>query len=276
LDHVTGLTKYCLFYKFVVFCKAGDVIQNPVTTDGDPAIELVVNVISSPNTIKPESTATFSFVCINVCKICLFYKFVVFFKAGDLIQNPEAERDWLIAHGYQEDPNHMNDKTGVPILQSAILSNEVDVVRYLLAQPGIDVNMVRQNPSGDTHITPLSCAVHSDYRQRPSATMTTLLLAAPKIDVNKNAPLVAAAGFENPEVVKLLLDAPGIDVNCQSPKGTTPLQRAFLHGLDANVALLLSHPCLRQYQVVREDNARHQLHCVRWPPSKLERAQQPP
>ena len=140
-----------------------------------------------------------------------------------------------------------------------------EVVKLLLAAPGIDINMADKDGE-----TPLYCAA-----ERGHAECVKLLLAAPDIDtsdwpsitiavlkndgntlkqliqsgnnVNKadkdGRPLLYwAARYGHAECVKLLLAAPGIDVNKADKDGRTPLYWAAECGHADCVKLLLEHP----------------------------------
>ena len=126
----------------------------------------------------------------------------------------------------------------VDCLGLAAENGHAEIVKGLLAIPGIDVN------HSDTW-TPLAHAADNGH-----AEVARLLLAAPGIDVNMWMPLEKAAAEGHLEIVKLLLNAPGIDVNMGSEvfgsmerdRFHTPLKYAAIGGHTEMVKLLLAAP----------------------------------
>ena len=120
-------------------------------------------------------------------------------------------------------PNSATKSSETPLCMAA-REGHAEVVKLLLAAPGIDVN--KAYAAG---WTPLSWAAREGH-----AEVVKLLLAAPGIDVNKAdaagwTPLYHAAWGGHAEVVKLLLAAPGIDVNKTDVDGWTPLKTALVN-----------------------------------------------
>ena len=170
------------------------------------------------------------------------------------------------------------------VLLGAAKNGHSEVVKLLLAVPGIDVNKegrVWYISDDDRDSIPLERAAENGH-----AEVVKLLLAAPGIDVNKHYPLEKAAENGHAEVVKLLLAAPGIDVNlggllaeaaknghaevvklllaapgidvnkecedwynseddCEDDHGSTPLERAAENGHTEVVKLLLAVPGIK-------------------------------
>ena len=128
------------------------------------------------------------------------------------------------------------------VLLGAAKNGHSEVVKLLLAAPGIDVNLG---------------GLLAEAAKNGHAEVVKLLLAAPGIDVNKGEPLTKAAENGHAEVVKLLLAAPGIDVNkecedwynseddCEDGHGSTPLERAAENGHTEVVKLLLAVPGIK-------------------------------
>ena len=137
----------------------------------------------------------------------------------------------------------------------AVLVGHPEIVKLLLAVPGIDVNeddpLGRAASIGHTEVVKLLLAAPGidvnesralfDAAERGHTEMVKLLLAAPGIDVNERTPLARAACNGHTEVVKLLLAAPGIDVNKEHYFGR-PLTKAAQKGHTEIVKLLLAAP----------------------------------
>ena len=97
------------------------------------------------------------------------------------------------------------------VLLGAAKNGHLEIVKLLLAVPGIDVNKECKDwyiSEDDRSSTPLERAAENGHTE-----VVRLLLAIPGIDVNENYPLEKAAKNGHAEVVKLLLAAPGIEVN---------------------------------------------------------------
>lgn len=90
----------------------------------------------------------------------------------------------------------------IGILEAATRITHTSMVRFLLSQPGIDVNLV------------------SDY----------------------STPLIEAVQVGGVDCVRLLLDMPEIDVNLGSKTSLTPLMWSAILGHVDEVRLLLAHP----------------------------------
>ncbi|KAL4813534.1 ankyrin repeat-containing domain protein [Aspergillus spinulosporus] len=127
------------------------------------------------------------------------------------------------------------DSGGRSPLHWAILNNSLDVVRFLLDQKDIDVNMPAPRWS---HYTPLMLAVYGydDY--------VSMLLAHPKIDVNFANPegataLILAARHGATRAARLLLAHPDIKINYADSSGSTALTIAAENGYYDLVEALL-------------------------------------
>lgn len=141
----------------------------------------------------------------------------------------------------------MND---YDVLLGAAKNGHPEIVKLLLAVPGIDVNKECKDwhISVDDHrSTPLERAAKNGHTE-----VVRLLLAIPGIEVNKHCPLMFAARNGHAEVVKLLLAAPGIDVNLGSPLAEaienkhTEVVRLLLvaPGIDVNLGALLAEAAM--------------------------------
>ena len=126
---------------------------------------------------------------------------------------------------------------GTPLCFAAY-HGQADIVRELLSEPGIDINLAFENGS-----TPLYLAAQQGHVE-----VVKLLLAASGIKVNLATevgatPLCVAAEEGRVEVVKLLLAAPGININtATSDDRTTPLGIAAYSGYEDIVGVLLDAP----------------------------------
>jgi ankyrin repeat protein len=129
------------------------------------------------------------------------------------------------------------DGDGEAPLSEACEHGREAVVRLLLAHPGIDVN------ARDGQALRVSCLNGREAVVR-------LLLAHPGIQVNayNGEALRVACEWGHEAVVRLLLAHPGIDVNAKDNamdgdgRRTPPLIRACYNGHEAVVRLLLAHP----------------------------------
>ena len=127
---------------------------------------------------------------------------------------------------------------GRSTLHRAIVSGDIQVVRILLEEPGI--NLQTPDPAKDNY-TPLMLAAslsHSDILQA--------LLQKSNIDVNlhsgsyKHTALTLAAGNGEITIVRQLLSHPDIDVNKRN-KWCTPLTEAAVADFFPIVEMLLDH-----------------------------------
>ena len=129
-------------------------------------------------------------------------------------------------------------------------SGHLDVIDWLLAQPGIDVNLV----TGDS--TALISACHAgNYR------IVRQLVRTPGINLNwqNNAGYTAAhcAAINSASCVATLAEVAGIDWNVKDNKGRTPLFKALQHG---NTALetILDNPSVNY--LVRDNHGNTLAH----------------
>ena len=131
-----------------------------------------------------------------------------------------------------------------PLIISAAKGNW-EVVKALLAAPGIDIN--KANHKGRTAIT---MAAFDDHIE-----VVRALLAAPGIDINKAdteygmTAIMCAGSFGYIEVVRALLAAPGIDVNKADKDGWTALLWASQKRHHEVVRALLAAPGIVVNQV---------------------------
>ena len=122
-------------------------------------------------------------------------------------------------------------------------TEQLKAVVTALIDRGADVNVTSEDG-----FTPLYLSL-----QGPSTEITRLLVergANPNLACSGRTPLVQAAGWSEPEDVRLLLDA-GADIDWQDAEGDTALMYAVGNGREENVEALLEwHPNvnLRNYQ----------------------------
>lgn len=137
------------------------------------------------------------------------------------------------------DPN-LACQRSTTALHRAIEGNYVDVVRYLLNAPKIEVNAISTIRGG---YTPLMLAV--SYQR---ADMVPMILQTPGLDINLDAgheqarstALSLAARYENAQIVRQILDHPAVDVN-KRDGWCTPLTHAARNGCLSVVEVLLDH-----------------------------------
>jgi ankyrin repeat protein/nucleoside phosphorylase len=110
-------------------------------------------------------------------------------------------------------------------LKLAAVEGNTKLVKFLLAQDGIDINL------GE----PLSWAVNEGHEE-----VVKLLLAQDGIDINLGKPLSWAVKGGHEEVVKLLLAQDGIEINFKDYNNQTPILIAAENGHTEVVKLLLA------------------------------------
>ncbi len=135
------------------------------------------------------------------------------------------------------------DKDGNTALIVAVKREHTAIVDLLLAAPGIDINA--KDRLGDTA---LIVAVKRGTRSRAPTAIVDLLLAAPGIDIDVNAEgsqpvdwtaLTWAASEGHADIVRRLLAA-GADVDAKTNNGATALMWAASEGHAAMVRQLLA------------------------------------
>lgn len=154
------------------------------------------------------------------------------------------------------------NKSGFPALVLAVSRWHENIVKFLLKQPGIDVNTNNNDrlklflKSGNADIEegwailsresdtwpPIAIAAHNGHENILKA-----LLKVPGINVNatnlKGSTALSFAtqqGFEN--IIEILLQAPGINVNVQNSNRVNVLMLACAKGYEHIVKLLLQAP----------------------------------
>lgn len=167
------------------------------------------------------------------------------------------------------------DEQGETALILAATRGHKSIVKFLLTAPSIKINL--QNHSGETafmlavwlghyeicqmlmHVPGLNVNIQDKYGftallyacdRRPPETekIVKLLLFHKDISVNisnnigSTALMLAAARFEETNVLEQLLLHPNIDVNAQNNVGGTALTNAILNGRENSVKLLLKVP----------------------------------
>jgi len=143
------------------------------------------------------------------------------------------------------DANWFDNSNGYHGLLFASEMGHVEIVKLLLSQPGIKVNMSHkaEGSGGDTPLLRAALFGHIE--------VVKALLTNPDIDVNaKNAmgqfALYEACGLGYKETVFMLLAHPRIDVNLSNEptkeEGSTSLSAAASQGHADVVSALLAHP----------------------------------
>lgn len=138
------------------------------------------------------------------------------------------------------------DESGLTPLSAAAARGCTEIVRMLLACPGVDVN------SRDEHgATPLFLAASSACDDESSLeAVVSMLLAIPNIDADirvppdNTTPLIAASKHGHSGLCTLLLSHPSVDINAQTKAGITPLISAIQSGHPTTVSTLLTHPAI--------------------------------
>ena len=146
---------------------------------------------------------------------------------------------------------NLSDEAGFTALLAACQSGHSDVVRCLLAQPGIGVSHAERSGSTALH---LACYYgHTEivralvaWRAPPSDGAA----AAAAVDINCTnregfTPLIAACQTGRLPAVECLLAAPDIDVNLASTNGQSALIAAAHYGHYEIVERLLAKPAIR-------------------------------
>lgn len=127
---------------------------------------------------------------------------------------------------------------GGTALQRAVESNRVEVVRYLLTLPELDVNE-NENTSQWTPL--LAAAIHG------FADIVKLLLEHPEVDVSAKSrfghtALIYASMNNHHAVVRMLLADERVDVNATDDSEDDALMLASKRNALESVELLLAHP----------------------------------
>jgi len=149
------------------------------------------------------------------------------------------------------------DKYGRTALIFAVVHEQTEIVKVLLAQKGIDVNL-KTKEGGETAL--MIAAFDQDRIEIVKA-----LLAKKEIDVNaKNVvgetALMTASLKGNTDIVKALLAIKNIDVNAKSMLGGTALIAASLKGNTEIVRALLS---IKNIDVnIKGENGKTALYCA--------------
>ena len=122
----------------------------------------------------------------------------------------------------------------------AAANNSEDVVAWLLAQPGVQVNMVVDDADDppSTALTAACQAGHPDIVRR--------LVRAPGIDLNWQDSYGSAAAHmaarKSAACVEVLAGVPGVDWNRKDDNGWTPLYEALFCGDPGSVWTILAIP----------------------------------
>ena len=138
-------------------------------------------------------------------------------------KNNKIEKVIFICDSLNLNVNTKSRSGGRSGLVDAARYNSEDVVAWLLAQPGIQVNMVA---GIHTALTAACCAGHPDIVRR--------LVRAPDVDLNwqDSCGDTAAhtAAEESAACVEVLAGVPGVDWNRKNGGGETPLCWALAKG----------------------------------------------
>lgn len=118
-------------------------------------------------------------------------------------------------------------------IHEAILKENVDIVKILVDDPRVDVNLLsefysNEDKNENCYEAPLHMAI-----DKSNIKIVEILLSSPKIDVNiktshslikeNQTPLHFAVIAKNVEIIKLLLNQKGIDVNSIDKYGKKPI-----------------------------------------------------
>lgn len=155
-----------------------------------------------------------------------------------VIHNIQGSIASIVQH-YNRNKNkisiNIRDRNGCTALMWAILYGSINIVKFLLSLPNIDVNI--QNNSKSVNALIIASALGYDK-------IVTLLLTVPGIKINaqdsdgETALMWAAKkGYQN--VVRCLLAAPEIDINIQNNKGDTALFATYTYSQHDNIVQLL-------------------------------------
>ena len=157
-----------------------------------------------------------------------------------------SETYWSILRLLLAQPSvevNMADEQGKTALHAAAHCGNIEAVKLLLADQRLDVNCKDSN-----QITPLMMAAGKPHQ----IDIFKLLLADQRIETNCVAPnpgsgdltaLMCAACNSNAEAAKLLLDDPRVEVNWMNSRGMTALHVAAAQQNNVKlVELLLAHP----------------------------------
>lgn len=137
--------------------------------------------------------------------------------------------------------NVINDQEYTPLI-IAILNANIPIIRRFLQVPGIDVNLVGDQPDFDARTT---SALHY-AAELGNLEIVRLLLSVPNIQINilnseSQTPLHVAA-YNNKEVIVDQLVRAGAQVNIQDAQGMTPLMYAARQDALLSVYYLVNAP----------------------------------
>lgn len=120
---------------------------------------------------------------------------------------------------------------GISILQYAILSNKIDIIKFLLNFPGLNINYKDQE--------------------------------------NEATALHYACFSKNPEIVKLLLSSNDIDVNAMTKYQTTALHVACINNRIEICKILLNHPKIKLNYKTKDGFTPLLIACKKYPKSQI-------
>lgn len=137
--------------------------------------------------------------------------------------------------------NLINDQEYTPLIIAILIAN-IPIIRRLLQVPGIDVNLVGDQPDFDERTT--SALHHAAQLGNPE--IVRMLLRVPNIQLNilnndGQTPLHVAA-INNKEVIVDQLVRAGANVNIQDAQGMTPLMYAAREDAPLSVYYLINPP----------------------------------
>ena len=136
------------------------------------------------------------------------------------------------------------------LLGLAIRNNQLECMKFLLDNPGVDVNFMGRTALYATDCNALMHAIEevgTEEEKRIKMEQLHILMFHPRIDINcatrkGGYPLHRAVVMENPFFLKTLLAHPEIDVNLKTGGEFSPLKFVAWVEFHDHLDLLLSHP----------------------------------
>lgn len=167
------------------------------------------------------------------------------------VGNLDLVKTYLEARPCQVDPNYAAGEHLEPPLSVACRNEHVELVKYLLGDPRVDVNL--PNRRGEVPLM-VACKGGSDELFR-------LVLDHDEVDVNHCpqgeeagvTPLIYAAQFNKVEMVRLLLADPRVDLAARDDDGCMAIHMACFGGSVEAMRLFLDDPRTDVNMKDRED-----------------------
>ena len=161
------------------------------------------------------------------------------------------------------------DNNGTPVLMSAIMNPNPDMLKLFLSQPNIDVNIKNQNAGGTTVLMFACMAGLPD--------VVKILCQVPGIDLNFQTgdgitAAIFAVSYQNQGCVQVLSTVPGVNWNIKDKENVSPLALAVHRGCIDILRILMTIPTIdfnigggshkTIAQIAVESSGPNSIHCL--------------